>query len=340
MNFNFCVISGKTISGIIKDNPGMVYDIVRDTYINHDLGNVVNPPSFFLKFPEQVNSRIIALPAALTNNEKIAGIKWIGSNTNNIKFGFPRASATIILNDYETCYPIACLEGSIISSLRTANSAVLAAKEILEGQKEIKSLGIIGNGLIAKNVVDAFLEQDWRFKQILLFDNNIEYAKNLANYINKAKNKDIQIIITSNFEDLIINANLIVLTTTTATPYIKNLKLFSHNPVILNVSLRDLAPEVVLNSNNIVDDISHILQANTSPHLAFQACENTNFINGTIGSLINNKIKLTHCKPIIFSPMGLGILDIAVAYCIYKKALEKKLTINIKEFFYDDKCNS
>jgi hypothetical protein len=41
---------------------------------------------------------------------------------------------------------------------------------------------------------------------------------------------------------------------------------FDHNPLVLHVSLRDLAQEIVLASTNIVDDIEHCLKANTSPH--------------------------------------------------------------------------
>jgi ornithine cyclodeaminase len=47
--------------------------------------------------------------------------------------------------------------------------------------------------------------------------------------------------------------------------------------VVLHISLRDLAPEILLASANIVDDIEHCLKANTSPHLTEQLIGNRDF---------------------------------------------------------------
>ena len=125
MNQNFSVITAKSVEGIINNNHQAVYDIIKDTYIAHHNKDTVNPPSYFIWYPDKPLSRIIALPALIANKDKIAGIKWISSNPENINNGLNRASAVIILNDYETGYPLACIEGSLISAVRTAYSAVL-----------------------------------------------------------------------------------------------------------------------------------------------------------------------------------------------------------------------
>ena len=335
MHFQFAVLGGKNIVDIAQRNIDSVYEVVRSAYIDHDLNKTIDPQGFYLYFPGRPNARIIAKASALVGDGKIAGMKWIGSNPDNVKHGFPRASATIILNDYETCYPIVCIEGSVISVLRTSYSAVLGAEEIKRGEKKIIRLGIIGCGLIAKYIYDAFLAQQWEIDEILLFDNNYESSNRLALYI-KETTCGSSVLVSSTLADLLTRTDLVVLTTAAASPYVLDIKLFAHNPVILNISLRDLAPEVLLGSNNIVDDVEHVLCANTSPHLTLQICGHKNFINGTLGQLLNRKIMLPLNKPTIFSPMGMGMLDIALAYYLYKQALiENQLTF-IDNFFYEE----
>jgi len=75
-------------------------------------------------------------------------------------------------------------------------------------------------------------------------------------------------------------------TTVASKPHITDGTLFEHNPLVLHVSLRDLAPEILLNSQNVVDDIDHVMKANTSPHLAEQKTGNR---NGAMTTLIEDR---------------------------------------------------
>ena len=73
--------------------------------------------------------RINALPGFLGGDINMAGIKWIGSNPENPhKYGLPRASALIILNDPVTKIPIAVMDGTVISAVRTGAVTGVAAK--------------------------------------------------------------------------------------------------------------------------------------------------------------------------------------------------------------------
>lgn len=324
---NFHIITADVIERILLEHESNVWGIIKNTYLEHANRRTVNPSSFFLCFPEDITSRIIALPAALNYKPKIAGIKWIGSNPQNIQCGMERASATIILNDYETKYPLACLEGSIISKMRTAVSAVIAAEYLSKNKDEI--LGIIGCGPVSSCIVDILKTRSFQIKKIYLFDKNIERIHDFINY----HHNDIDIVIAKSYDELIQNSNLIVFGTSSIKPYIHNVELFDHKPVILHISLRDLGCNIIENSDNFVDDIDHVLNANTSVDLLFQKLKNKNFINGTLADVINNKVQVNYNKTRIFSPMGLGVLDLAVASLVFDIAVNNKSSINIQHFF-------
>ena len=108
---SFAVISGGQVqhcaAGTRKANCG----VGRVHLPLHCAGDSVNPPSYFLRFPDRPASRIIALPASIGGQVKVDGIKWISSFPDNVAAGIPRASAVLILNDHDTGYPFACIEG-------------------------------------------------------------------------------------------------------------------------------------------------------------------------------------------------------------------------------------
>src|SRR5439155_22871664 len=149
MNFELSIINGKTVSDIIRAHRDECVEIVRDAYLAHAHGKSVNPDSYFVRFPEKPDCRIIALPAYLGDGGGVAGLKWIASYPGNTQRGFPRASAVLVLNDYDTGYPFAILESSIISASRTAASATLAAYWLNGRSRRAQSLGIVGTGFIA-----------------------------------------------------------------------------------------------------------------------------------------------------------------------------------------------
>src|SRR5437763_17113540 len=115
MQFELSVTNGKTVFDIVHAHRAECIGIVREAYLAHADGQAVNPDSYFLRFPGKPDCRIIALPAYLGKNFDVAGLKWIASYPANVQRGFPRASAVLVLNNYDTGSSFAILEGSILS---------------------------------------------------------------------------------------------------------------------------------------------------------------------------------------------------------------------------------
>ena len=135
--------------------------------------------------------------------------------------------------------------------------------------------------------------------------------------------------------ELVRACDLIVFTTVASTPHIADATLFAHNPLVLHISLRDLAPEILLKSQNVVDDVEHVMKANTSPHLAEQKTGNRSFVTGTLADIISGRRSVNRSRPIIFSPFGMGILDLAVGKWVYDQAVAAGQDLRLSDFFYE-----
>jgi len=329
----FSIVSGADIARIVSSQTTRCIEVIRDAYLAFTDGNAVMPPSAFLRFPDKPSARIIALPAHIGAPLMTSGIKWIASYPENVHRGLPRASGVLILNSHETGFPFACLEGSIISAARTAASAVLAAEQ-LRPSRSIETLAIVGTGLIARSVYRFMLESGWAIGRVLLHDLDRQRAHQFADkYVNPQRHLAVE---TSDTCDAAVGESDVVLfTTVAAEPHVTNPSLLRHNPLVLHLSLRDLAPDLILGANNIVDDVDHVLAAATSLHLTEQLVGHRKFINGTLSQVIRQQCKIDPGRPTIFSPFGMGVLDVALGKFVYDHAVAEGCHRQVPEFFSD-----
>jgi N-[(2S)-2-amino-2-carboxyethyl]-L-glutamate dehydrogenase len=92
----FAVIPGAQVQQALEGREGEIVELVEATYRLHSAGDSVNPPSYFLRFPDRPSSRIIALPASIGGGVGVDGLKWISSFPENVAAGIPRASGSSV----------------------------------------------------------------------------------------------------------------------------------------------------------------------------------------------------------------------------------------------------
>ncbi|GAA3112153.1 2,3-diaminopropionate biosynthesis protein SbnB [Streptosporangium carneum] len=331
---SFAVISGAQVQQVVGGRENDVIRVVEAAYRLHGAGETVNPDSYFLRFPDRPSSRIIALPASVGGKVDVHGIKWISSFPENVAEGIPRASAVLVLNDTTTGYPFACLESSIISAARTAASAALAAVLLSERRQVRPSrVGFVGAGVIARYIHSYLAASGFDFESVGVHDLSADHARGFAGYL--ARTGRIEPTVHDTAEELVRASDLIVFATVAAEPHVTDLGWFSHNPLVLHISLRDLSPEIVLGSCNVVDDVEHCLKAATSPHLAEQRTGNRDFIAGTLFDVLTGTSVPDADRPVIFSPFGLGVLDLALARYVYDQVAASGDLVTVPGFFHD-----
>jgi N-[(2S)-2-amino-2-carboxyethyl]-L-glutamate dehydrogenase len=330
----FAVISGAQVQRVLQGREKEIVELVAATYRLHGAGESVNPPSYFLRFPDRPSARIIALPASIGGQMRVDGLKWISSFPENVAAGVPRASAVLILNDPDTGYPFACLEASIVSATRTAASAALAADRLSHDRGRPTRVGFVGVGLIARYIHTFLTGTGWSFDEIGVHDLSADSAAGFRGYLEQSGTAA-RITVHHSAESLIRSSDLIVFATVAAQPHVTDRSWFEHNPLVLHVSLRDLAPEILLASTNVVDDVEHCLKANTSPHLAEQLTGNRDFLLGTLDDVMAGRVTVPSDRPLVFSPFGLGVLDLVVGKYVYDKVLSSGDLHIIDNFFHE-----
>jgi ornithine cyclodeaminase len=331
---SFAVIPGVQVHRVLDGRHREVVRLIEAAYRVHGTGDTVNPPSYFLRFPDRPTSRIIALPASIGGDAPVDGIKWISSFPENVAAGIPRASAVLILNDHDTGYPLACLESSIISAERTAASAALAADKLTEGRERPRRIGFFGVGLIARFIHQFLAGTGWSFDTTGVYDVSAEHAEGFAEYLGRTGDNG-TVTVHDSPEQLIRTSDVVVFATVAGAPHVSEPEWFGHNPLVLHISLRDLSPEVILSAVNVVDDIEHCLKADTSPHLAEQLTGNRDFIAGTLYDVLTGDVKIPDDMPVIFSPFGLGVLDLAVGKHIYDTLRDDGELAVVDDFFHE-----
>ncbi|MFC0436994.1 2,3-diaminopropionate biosynthesis protein SbnB [Kutzneria buriramensis] len=331
---SFAVISGAQVQRALGGREKQIVELVEDTYRSHSAGDSVNPPSYFLRFPDRPSARIIALPASIGGQVGVDGLKWISSFPGNVAAGLPRASAVLILNDHDTGYPFACMEGSIISATRTAALAASAADWLSRGRGRPTRVGFFGTGLIARYIHTYLVGTGWSFDETGVYDLAPDSVAGFRGYLERSGAAG-QITAYDSAEQLLRASDLVVFATNAGRPHVEDLSWFEHNPLVLHMSLRDLAPEIVLASTNIVDDVEHCLRADTSPHLAEQLTGNRDFLHGTLGDVIAGRAATPADRPLVFSPFGLGVLDLAVGKHVYDEVVRSGELHVVDDFFHE-----
>ncbi|WP_165984761.1 2,3-diaminopropionate biosynthesis protein SbnB [Streptomyces sp. YIM 98790] len=329
--FDFVIVPGPAVRSVLDTGRPEILALVEDTYRAHGRGETVNPPSCFLRFPGKPEARIIALPAHLTGDggqAALAGIKWVSGFPANTAAGLPRASAVLILNDYGTGHPVACLEAAGISAARTGASAAVAARALRPRGHRDTRIGVVGAGVIARAVCDYLVAADCLPDRFVVHDLDEASGRALTAHLAAAHGQRASF---APDPGSALECETVVFATTATTPYVH--APFKPGQLVLHISLRDLAPEVILQADNILDDVDHCLTAGTSPHLAEQRTGRRDFVTGTLAGVLDGSVRPAGDRPVVFSPFGLGVLDIAVGAHVLGRARQAGTTVTVPDFF-------
>ena len=151
-------------------------------------GDKKNSHGIAMKFPKESefpnmpvdgpDRRFMAMPAYVGGRFNVAGQKWYGSNIINPQRGLPRSILMVMLNDVDTCEPIALMSGNVISSVRTGCVPGVGVRHL--ARKDAAVCTCIGAGPIGKACFEAIRVEAKSLKEIVVYDLFKEKAEAFA----------------------------------------------------------------------------------------------------------------------------------------------------------------
>lgn len=137
------LISRENVEGVFRNNPYLPLNIVEQAFEKRTKGRVLLPDKISQVFNEETQERINCMPATLLD-EQVSGVKWVSVFPPNTEKQLLNVTGVIILSSLKTGYPLAMIDGTYITAVRTAALGAIAAKYL--SRKEATTIGFIGAG--------------------------------------------------------------------------------------------------------------------------------------------------------------------------------------------------
>lgn len=310
-----------------------VIDAVERVYALHEQGKCIEPEAPLISWNGPQSKRILAHPAWVGGDVNLAGIKWIPSNPENpSKRGMPRASAIIILNDSETGYPLAVMDGTVISAARTGAATGVGAKYL--ARQDSEKMAIIGAGPISRPQIMALQVVLPGLKEVCIFDLEPSRAQKLANEMGSLYAK-IDFIIAPSADVCVHGADVVVTATSGVSLDRAYLEAdwLKEGVFISTVAANDSKPEVVTQADKLVlTNLEEIENPDWLPGYAVAQGLRSKEEFISLGSIIvgQNPGRENERERIFFNPGGMGIEDVVAASYVYRNALEQGIGIELE----------
>src|SRR5712691_2208367 len=233
------------------------------------------------------------------------GIKLVTFYPPNAKLGIPTHMATIFLADPETGAPLAVMDGTLITEMRTA--AVSAAATKLLAPFEAKALAILGSGVQARSHNEA-LRLVRRFEEVRVWSPTQEHAESFAEEIGaKAMSA----------EDAVRDADVVVTATNSKMSILRGtwLKTGCHVNAVgaCRPDWRELDDEAMA---NVVFVDSRAAALKESGDVILSGAK----IYAELGEALAGKVPPRANETTIFKSLGIAVEDIAAALLVYRAA--------------------
>ena len=152
-----------------------VIEILDGVFRAKRAGAVDMPPKIGVHPRE--DAFIHAMPAYLPETDAV-GLKWVAGYPSNQQLGLPYLHGLFVLSDAPTGRPLAVMDATWITEVRTAAASMLGIRALAEG--DVESIGILGCGRQAQVHLELAGQVFPKLSRASLFDRHPARAEALA----------------------------------------------------------------------------------------------------------------------------------------------------------------
>lgn len=299
-------------------------EAVENAFKLHGLGKTQMPPKVYLYFEK---GDLRAMPAYLEGH---AGVKWVNSHPFNREKGLPTVMAILIYNDPETGFPLAVMDGTHITNVRTGAAGGVAAKYL--ARKDSRVLGFIGCGTQARTQFLA-LREVFEVKEAKCYDINEKSAKSFAEFL-EGFGVDCKVTIAEKACD----CDILITSTPSREPVVKDewIREGTHiNAIGADApGKQEIEGKLLKRAKIVVDDYEQAKHSGEINVPLSQGVITEGDIYASLGEIVAGKKRGRENDEEItlFDSTGLAIQDIATASKVYEFALKKGLGVKFRFF--------
>ncbi len=297
-----------------------VMDAVEDAFRAKGLGRVQMPTKTYIVFP---NGDFRTMSSYMPDL-KMSCVKIVNVHPNNpSKHGLPTVMATIVLIDPETGRPLAIMDGTHITNMRTGAAGGIAAKYL--ARKDSKVIGMVGAGAQARTQLLA-LNEVFKIEEVRVCARTIAECEK---FLRDMEYLSLKIFIKNSVKEAVEGCDILVTTTPVTQPIVRS-EWVTQGMHINAIGAdapgkEELDPEILRRSKVVVDDYEQACHYGELNVPFSKGIFRREQIYAELGEIIaGKKTGRTSDEEItVFDSTGLAIQDLVTATLVYEKT--KKL---------------
>jgi alanine dehydrogenase len=296
---------------------------VEEAFREFGLGRAHMPAKIYLDLP-QFHGDFRAMPAYI-EKMNACSLKWVNAHPQNARYGIPSVMAVLILNDPRTGVPLAIMDATYLTSLRTGAAGGVAAKYL--ARKKVDVVAMVGCGVQARAQLQA-LRLVRRIKTVYVWGHRPELTRR---FIKGMQANGEKMIFADTIKDCVCEADIIVTSTPSRAPIVKLpwIKKGAHiNAIGADAPGKQELDAAILKKAKVVIDDWHQAIHSGEVNVPLRKKQiSVDHIYGDLGAIVAGKKKgrTSENEITVFDSTGLAIQDTAVAHYVFKNAVRGKI---------------